>query len=61
MREGKGRSSSTRRQVLPRRPRQGSADRPTFTLASGKVPIDLGLIFPVASSVLVCGREQLLL
>jgi hypothetical protein len=30
-------------------------------LALSRIPPDSGLIFPVAGSVLVCGREQLLL
>jgi hypothetical protein len=30
-------------------------------ICSDGIPMDSGLIFPVAGSVLVCGREQLLL
>jgi hypothetical protein len=33
----------------------------TEELAIEEIPIDSGLIFPFADSILVCGREQLLL
>jgi hypothetical protein len=43
--------------------RQGSRRHDAFSPQSkrGWMPLDSGSIFPVAGSVLVCGREQLLL